>query len=490
MPNKLTILNNKQSQFLTEDTCLFNSLRYLLSYKQEGYEYSRAYQNGWDGTTFLINKKGIFSTGLIDRVRNFLKEKNITFEEEDRKVPLFIEQEIDLSNKLKELNMVPREHQERMVAAAFQVDKGIIRSCTGSGKTNAIALLVAKINKPTLILVIGLDLLQQFHDLLSQLFDEPIGFIGNGICNIHRINVATIQTIGRSLRLDKKQLIFDDEGDDEETFDDSQNESILQMLQASKVLILDECHTATTATLGHIYKQANPERIYGFSGTPFRGTSSDIITNSILGEQIINISASELINKGLLAQPIIRFIPVSKKRFTKGTTYSTIYKDYVVENDERNELIIKHTISLISKGYTPLILFKQIKHGDILFKQMQNAGIGCELLNGNDSLERREEVKAMINDNKIKAILASVIFDIGINIPKLSALILAGGGRSYVKILQRAGRILRVLPGKKQVAILEFYDQCKYLREHAEIRYSVYASEEGFILHPCQEMKD
>jgi len=184
--NKLIILNNKYCQFITENIKEFNLLKRYLSYKSVGIEYTAAYQNGWNGINYLINKRGIFSSGLLCKVKLFLQEKNIEFEETNLCKPVISNPEISLQDKLSKLSMLPRNHQLSIVDAALKNNKGIVRSCTGSGKTLCTALITAKLNKPTIIYVIGLDLLKQFHDLFSVLFDEPIGYIDAHVHLSHR----------------------------------------------------------------------------------------------------------------------------------------------------------------------------------------------------------------------------------------------------------------------------------------------------------------
>ena len=174
------------------------------------------------------------------------------------------------------------------------------------------AIITAKLNKTTIIYVIGLDLLDQFYKLYCKLFDEPIGYIGDGVCNIERINIASIWTIGRSLKLDNKNIVDDDNENSEKELDESNQSKLVKLLSDAKVHIFDESHVITANTITEIYKNIDPEYIYGFSGTPFRDDNSDLQINGILGEQIIDVSASELINKGLLAAPLIKFYTVPK----------------------------------------------------------------------------------------------------------------------------------------------------------------------------------
>ena len=77
-------------------------------------------------------------------------------------------------------------------------------------------------------------------------------------------------------------------------------------------------------------------------------------------------------------------------------------------------------------------------------------------------------------------LIASKIFDQGVDIPELDALILAGSGKSTGRALQRIGRVIRKYPGKEKAIVVEFMDNCKYLRDHSEVRLSVYNTESQF----------
>ena len=484
---KIIILDNKKCQIVSDDELLLKKLRRFLSFKIAGIEYTPAYQNGWDGITYLLSKANKFNYGLLAKVKLFLEYEGIDCPVEDKRTLKILNPELDISARLKKHNLIPRDHQIRICEAALSTDRGIVRSATGSGKTLCTALITAKINKPTILYVIGLDLLDQFHKLFSKLFNEPIGYIGDGICNIERINIASIWTIGRSLKLDKKDIIDDDSDLSEKELDENNQIKILNLLNDAKVHIFDESHIVTTNTISEIYKKIDPEYIYGFSGTPFRDDNSDLQINGILGEQIINVSASELIKLNLLAAPLIKFYTVPK--MSVSDTYTAVYKEYIVENNIRNDLIVKLSKELLEKKYTVLVLFKQIKHGDILLEKFQENNVKCAMLYGNDSLEKRNEVKEQLVKKEINLILASTIYDIGLDLPELNALILSGGGKSSIRTLQRIGRVIRAIPGKKFAAVVDFYDQAKFLKKHSMIRYKIYSSEDGFKVTKSKEMK-
>ncbi len=476
--NKLIILDNRYCKLETTDSTFLNILRKNFSFKPEGIEYSPAVQAGWDGITYLINKKNEFPLGLLDNFKLLALEYNIIYSIEDRRAENIPYVKMDISHNLDKLKMVPRDYQVRAVEEAMKNPRGIIRAATGSGKTLIAGLVAAQFNTPTIVYVIGLDLMSQFHKLFSQLFDEEIGMIGNGVCNPKRITIATIWTIGRALSIKPKNMVLDEDNTDEE-YNENNTVKILKVLKDARVHLLDECHVSTCETLQTIYKNINPERLYGLSGTPYREDGSDLLVQAILGDKICDISASELIEKGVLAQPIIKFKKVPKI-YVESNTYQGIYKEYIVENDYRNGLIISSTRDLVNKGYQTLVSFKQINHGKILHKLLQDQGIKCELLSGKDKLDKRLEVKEKLLNKEIDVLIASTIADIGLDIPTLSGLVLAGGGKSLIRCYQRIGRCIRSYPGKKYAAIVDFYDDIKYLKKHSTLRYQLYKEESGF----------
>lgn len=485
--HKLIILNNKKCQLITPDPLVLGTIDRLLSFRMEGVEYTAAYRNGhWNGYTHLINKKGIFPLGLFVIVLSKLKELDIEPIIEDKRQIALLSQPLNIAARLQEIGKAPREHQERILRASLGHRKGIIRAATGSGKSLAIAMLTAALNQPTIIYVIGLDLLQQFHDLFSSIFEEEIGFIGNGRCDIRRITIATVWTIGKALGINDKELVIEDD-QVKEKYDQSNQEHIVHMLKEAKVHIFDECQTITCSTIQSIYDVIDPYWIYGFSGTPYRDDNSDLLINGILGDQIIDVPASELIEKGLLVQPLIKFVSIPKQSMSKDT-YHSVYKNYIVENGVRHQIILQETQSLINKKYKILVLFKQINHGKILFELFKENNIKCAILYGHDTLDKRNDIKEQLINGEIQVILASTIFDVGVDLPILNALVLAGGGRSTIRTLQRIGRVIRSHPGKKYVAVVDTFDNVKYLKKHSLRRYEIYLNENGFKVFKSSEM--
>lgn len=479
------------------DPALLLALDKHLSFFVLGAEHMAAYKgfvnrNGeyvkWDGYRKLLNSNLTFPTGLVERVKDFYAEHGKQISVIDSRPAKSKANSRDIMGNLIAMNKVPYQYQMDVLNTIDIYDRGIIKVATGGGKSLIAALIAAKLGRKTIIYVIGKDLLYQFHEFFSQVFNEKIGIIGDGKCEIHDINIASIWTIGQAIGLDKKEILLDNE-DGEEDLAKNKYVEILKMMQGSKVHIIDECHMAACDTVQQIFKNSTVEFIYGLSGSPWRDDGADLLIESILGKYIVNISASYLIKQGYLAQPLIRFRATPPYPTTLERNYKHIYKHYVVENEVRNGLVFSAAKAMVDKGYQTLVLFSSIKHGKILY-DLFSEQMNCALLDGSDDQEARAAVKKDLSKHKIDCVLASRIFDIGVDIPSLSGLIIACGGKSTVKALQRVGRVIRKYDGKKFAAIVDFVDQAPFLLEHSKARLKIYQSEEGFdVQWPKEEKK-
>jgi superfamily II DNA or RNA helicase len=373
---------------------------------------------------------------------------------------------------------IPYPYQLEILDVIDKHDRGIIKVATGGGKSLIAGLITAKLGKKTIIYVIGKDLLYQFHTFFSECFEEPIGIIGDGQCQIHDINIASIWTIGQAIGMKKNEILLDSD-DGEEKLGKDKYANIIKMMKECRVHIIDECHMSACETIQQVFKKANSEHIYGLSGSPWRDDGADLLIESILGKYIVNIPASRLIKEGYLAKAIIRFRVVPPYPYELEKSYPSIYKKYVVENDVRNGLVLEAAKVLVDKGYQTLVLFSSLKHGKILYELFQEH-MNCAILDGSNDKDERQRVKQDLQDRKIDCVLASRIFDIGVDIPSLAGLVIACGGKSTVKALQRVGRVIRRYPSKTQAVIIDFLDQATYLDNHSRIRHKIYTSEDGF----------
>jgi len=203
-----------------------------------------------------------------------------------------------------------------------------------------------------------------------------------------------------------------------------------------------------------------------------------------MGDKIYVLSATDLINMGHLVPPIIRIdkMPSQANKLGRRVNYNDAYRIDIVENRERNQRIVKYYEDLTSQGISTLILVKQIKHGHTLKKMISEQYDPIDFLSGRDASQKRLDTIQSLRTGDRIGLIASTIADEGLDIKRLGAVILAGGGKSSTRALQRVGRAIRPFEGKTHAVIVDFLDENKYLHKHAMMRRQMYQTEAGFII--------
>ena len=101
-------------------------------------------------------------------------------------------------------------------------------------------------------------------------------------------------------------------------------------------------------------------------------------------------------------------------------------------------------------------------------------------MQGKDDSATREKAIDDIISGKLKIVIATKIFEAGIDIPNLKVLILCDALKSYISVIQKIGRVLRVMPDKRDVFIFDIVDRTQNsLFKHAQDRVRYY-KDEGF----------
>jgi len=473
---KIIILNHKCQIIGLTDQKVLSELDLKMSYQSPGFEFAK-YKNSrlaaWDGRIRLFENKKYFAIGLLPVVRSILEKNSLEYEEVDNR-DSSRGSELPLVDK----NFEPRDYQVEVVKAAQRHKSGVIRMCTGSGKTSVIAMLCGKFNVKTVIYVIGIELLYQMKETIERLLGVKCGIIGDGICDIvDGINICTIWTAARAF--DMKADVLDNDLTPDKEVSVENKKAVQDLVLNARMFILDECQYAGSSSLQLLSKYSKEARFrFLLSGTPWREMGDDILIEAVSGPKIYDLPATTLIDRGVLVPPKIYFVNVPKKN-NLGKTYAEIYNQYIINNDVRNELIVSAAEQLVNNGKKVLILISKVEHGRILY-EMLDGKFQVDNLNGSTSSDARMAAIKSMKKGSIQILIASKIFDQGVDIPELDALILAGSGKSSARALQRIGRVIRSYPGKKWANVIEFWDNAKYLEEHSKLRHKIYKSEPGF----------
>lgn len=467
-----------------EDLAAIDAISAELSYYIPGHQYNFRFKMGqWDGRERLLTKRLKFPSGLVPRAVKVLEARNIAYE-----IIEHIEYP-DIQAPLLWSGPSLYPYQQQVVERSLNANRGMIKVATGGGKSVMLAKIVAEYNVPTMIYVVSLDLLGQMRETLEDTLGIEVGVIGGGECSVRKITVCSVWTAGLACGEKFKRTDFDEDfTPDKWKPSDLQREQIVQAVHDARLVLLDEAQFAAANSIRMILRHStNASYKFGLSATPFRENGDDILLEAAFGDQICDISASQLISEGYLVPPKIAFrdIPPYHKKIPKK--WGAVKSSYIVHNEVRNDILIKNALTLLEMGRKPLMLFREHKHGEILRDMLPN-DVRIRFATGNASYEERNKLRADFQGGQVDLLLCSSIFDQGINLPSISSLLLCGGGKSRGKAMQRIGRAIRTAPGKEDAYIVECFDQAHYVKNHSVIRYNTYKSEPAFIIKTGSQM--
>lgn len=237
-----------------------------------------------------------------------------------------------------------------------------------------------------------------------------------------------------------------------------------EFLASVECVIIDECHHSSAVTIREaLDKMPKAAYRYGFSATPWRDKSSDQkLLLSALGENIIyDLGGEEAVERGIIARPRYDVItsPTPDQWLQDDRNWRMIVEKGIVGNTSRNKSIIKKAIDLFENNHNVFICVDEIAHLEILKQRFLELGHTVLIIHG--------EQKGPTNDENIKTIgkttkglisIGTMAVGEGTDMPNISAIILASGGKASIRFLQRIGRGTRLVNGKNEVLVIDFED--------------------------------
>lgn len=409
------------------------TLEKYMKYERQGKQYMP--NPAWATVKLYKAKKGIFPWGFINLVDRIFKKYCETHTEDTYK----IEQEFLVGDfqgtVMRSLTFFDdntlREYQKTAIMELYKNNGGILSMPTGSGKTKTAIEYLKLMKRQSLVIVTTLDIKKQWQD---QCKDLPYVMVEN-----------------------------------------YQNRKIVNEISKYDIIIFDESHHVSAKTIYNLSMKCKSDaQLIGLSATPTREDGEEMKLEAALGNIVFTITRKELIKQGYLVDASVKyFAPTFELSGNpRYMEYADIYKEAIVNNWNRNNMIVGiATKSTLNKNKT-LILVSMIEHGKYLYEQIEKNGVNVIFLHGSSGKEERNQ-----DLSKFDVIIATNIFNEGKDIPFLDVVVLAAGGKSSILLTQRIGRVLRTYPGKTKALIIDFVDDVKYLREHYERRKKILEEE-------------
>lgn len=389
------------------------------------------------------NKMLILPRGGLKRIKDFFEQRELKIKIVDKRIS---HKNIDC----KLIKTKLEDQQKQIIETLIDNEGGLIEAVPGGGKTISILGLIDKIKQPTLIIV-------HEHRLSSQWISEIKKRL-NGNFTLGELNgekqidgdivVGIINTIYRIFQ--EKPSYFDKFG----------------------MIVCDEVHHLPANMMLTVVNNFPAKYRMGVTGTVKRRDGKHILIYDVLGEKLLDIGAEDIkhrvtgfefkvINTNIYTEIPTIFRWTGRKREQVLDIAKCI--GLLVDNTERNNLIIKEVSDLIENGYYPLILSDRVEHNKRMHEHLTELGYKSVLLIG----ETRKKAKweDIRSDTSIQCIVANTkIASEALDLPNLSAIVLTCPSSNLPQIKQRVGRIRRHVDGKKLPLVIDICDNLAYFR--------------------------
>jgi superfamily II DNA or RNA helicase len=258
----------------------------------------------------------------------------------------------------------------------------------------------------------------------------------------------------------------------------------MELLQYPQCLIIDEAHRSGAK---QFYEPAvfckNAYYRIPLTATPFMTDNSadNMYLMGIGGPVASRVSNSELIERGVLARPFFKFFKINGA-IPQLKDWHEIYERGIVHHQERNGFIAKQTAKLAHDGKKILVIVNQVVHGKILLDLLKKERVKAKYVDGAASYPEREKALQWLSTTG-SVIIATNIFDEGIDVKDINAVVLAAGTKAAPALFQRTGRATRKKSIDNYAIVIDFIDtQHPKLLEHSMRRYNLIKNEKGFTI--------
>jgi len=255
-------------------------------------------------------------------------------------------------------------------------------------------------------------------------------------------------------------------------------------LSDADTVIIDECHHAPascwSASISTVRADAN---LWGLSATPFdRDEERNVFLQQLFGdfmfidrEQVLaggHLVSGRVIpldldaEQGIFDAAMKAELDIEVKRWKARYRFLPEFEivkrvrwqmtqAHLQGNLQRNAMIAQTAIAETKAGEVVIVLVASIEHGETLSAAIPGSVILTSKLPAKLRRQRVDDFRA----GKIPCVVATQLLDEGADFPIASVLVLAAGGRSPTKIIQRAGRVMRPYHGKTEGLIYDFVDR-------------------------------
>jgi len=409
-----------------------------------------------------------------------------------------------------------RDYQREAVNSSLELLRlqgaATIQAATGAGKTEmAVAIAKELMEKGIVRKVFFLSLNRTLNIQAVMRFRKygiDAGLVDSENYQIEKPVVAcTVQTLYKSMEKTGRIRKTINEKTEEDVIIDyvelgsEKAKKLVEEYLNADLVIVDEVQHVPARTVSEVI-QANPNSIrLGLSATPWRDDGRDVMIYALIGDVAERrILSSELISRGYLVP--VKIYMWQRKVEADDTIKSELaglqgaqkyakLKNFIFYDKKRNKDIAE--IAQIAPKPV-LVLVKEIKHAHEVAKHVKEESMSVMVLTGRENSVQREAALRRVKEEKLDVLVATTLADEGLDLPPLRTLILAAGGRSQTRTLQRIGRVTRPYPGKEVGIVVDIWDDDRELGgifyRQGLARYELYRTEPKWYIAKIRSLRE
>lgn len=334
--------------------------------------------------------------------------------------------------------------------------KGLVIMPTGTGKTYLSAMdaynyYLENPNAKFLFIVHRLDILTQSKNAFEDVWPNEILGLLTGETKEHVRDCRILFASKDSLCLDETLNSFS-----KEYFD---------------YIIVDEVHHGEARTYRKILDYFIPKFFLGITATPDRTDKKDILALFDY-QKVCEYDINDAIDRGFL-------VGYEYHGLKDNIDYTNIRRNGIKynESDLERHLIINARNEMIFEKYQQFChgdkaigFCVTIRHAEAMAKLFNERGVSAvAITSGMNTTETKAELIKAFKNNEIAVAFTVDIFNEGIDVPNVRALLFLRPTESKTVFMQQLGRGLRISSNKDKVIILDFisnYQRANYVRQY------------------------
>lgn len=217
-------------------------------------------------------------------------------------------------------------------------------------------------------------------------------------------------------------------------------------------VVVHNCHHVPSATFGAVMGALPARHRLALTATPERTDRLEWLIEAHVGPKVATIDQQMLLAAGVSVVP-----SVTKRR--TGMAYTgddwVALVDRITKDEMRNDMIVSEVDLLTRMGHQCIVITDRIEHAETLAGFVEAP---ATVLTSKVPARARDDILERLRQGEFRSVFATSLADEGLDIPGLSALVLATPNKNMPRLEQRLGRIMRPSSEKLAPMVVDFVD--------------------------------